>query len=103
MLKTFRNAGLCALALVLLLGFPVLAQESENDLRQEIEALKQGQKNIQKQLNEIKRLLQTQQRAQQPSKPRGPQVKDVVFDIANGKVKGDNSAQLTLIEFTDYQ
>jgi len=103
MLKTCRIAGLCLLALVLLVGVPVLAQESADDMRQEIEALKQGQKNIQKQLNEIKRLLQTQQRPQAAPQRRGPQVKDVVFDVANGEVKGEKSAQLTLIEFTDYQ
>jgi len=102
MLKTCRYGALCLLALVLLIGAPALAQESDDEMRDEIEGLKQGQKNIQKQLNEIKRLIQTQQRPAAP-KRRGAEVKDVIFDIANGEVKGEKSAQLTLIEFTDYQ
>ena len=100
--KTIRKTGLCVLALVLLVGFPALAQNSEEEMRKEIEALKQGQKNIQKQLAEIKRLLQTQQPPQAP-KRRGPEVKDVVFDVSNARVKGEAGAALTVIEFTDYQ
>ena len=99
MLKTIRLAGLGVLALVLLVGAPVLAQD-DADLRKEIDALKVGQQNIQKQLAEIKRLLQQRQA---PPKPRGPVVKDVVFDITNGQIKGEAGASLTLIEFTDYQ
>jgi Tfp pilus assembly protein PilN len=99
MLKTIRLAGLGALLLVLLVGAPALAQD-DADLRKEIDALKAGQQNIQRQLAEIKKLLQQRQA---PPKRKGPVVKDVVFDISNGQVKGDAGAKLTLIEFTDYQ
>jgi Tfp pilus assembly protein PilN len=97
-----RRAAVGVLALGLLSGLPARAQEPTDDLKREIEALKQGQLEIQKQLNEIKRLLQAQQRPQAPPQ-RGPEVKDVVFDISSAAVKGPKSAQLTLIEFTDYQ
>jgi protein-disulfide isomerase len=101
MTKLPRIAGLGVLALgLLLVALPVFAQEGDEDIRKEIEALKQGQQNIQKQLQEIKKLLQQQQR---PAAPQGPKVKDVVFNLGNNDVLGDAGAALTLIEFTDYQ
>ncbi len=100
MLRVLTKAGFGAGVLALLLASPGFAQESDADLRKEIEALKQGQKNIQRQLQEIKRLVSQSQR---PPQRQGPQVKDVVFNIGNNAVKGDSGAKLTLIEFTDYQ
>lgn len=99
MTKLPRIAGLGVLALgLLLVALPVFAQEADDDIRKEIEALKQGQQNIQKQLVEIKKLLQ-----QRPAAPQGPKVKDVVFNLGNNEVLGDPGAGLTLVEFTDYQ
>jgi protein-disulfide isomerase len=102
MSKIVRIMGAGALALALLAAPVVFAQESEEeDLRKEVQALKQGQQNIQRQLAEIKRLLQAQ--AKPAAQRRGPEVKDVVFDVSNARIKGQASATLTLIEFTDYQ
>ena len=98
MTKLLRIAGLGVLALGLLFALPVFAQEADDDIRKEIEALKQGQQNIQKQLTEIKKLLQ-----QRPAAPQGPKVKDVVFNLGDNDVLGDAGAALTLIEWTDYQ
>ncbi len=100
MLRVLTKAGFGAGVLALLLASPGFAQESNEDLRKDIEALKQGQRNIQKQLQEIKRLVQQGAR---PPQRQGPQVKDVVFNLGNNDVKGDSGAKLTLIEFTDYQ
>lgn len=100
MSKTLRIATGGLLVLGLVGALPLLAQEEGDDIRTEIEALKQGQRNIQKQLNEIKRMLQRQR--QQPAR-QGPQVKDVVFDLGANEVMGEKDARLTLIEFTDYQ
>ena len=100
MRKLLSKVGFGAGALALLLASPGFAQESQEDLKKEIEALKQGQKNIQRQLAEIKRLVQA---GQQKPAARGPKVKDVVFDLGASVVKGDDGATLTLIEFTDYQ
>ena len=100
MLRVLSKAGVGAAVLGLLLASPGVAQDSHEDLKKEIEALKQGQRNIQKQLQDIKRLVSQGQR---PPKPAGPQVKDVVFNLGNNEVKGDAGAKLTLIEFTDYQ
>ena len=88
----------------LLLSFTVVpnafAQASDVDLREEIEALKKGQQEIQKQLQEIKRLVQAKPVARAPA---GPDVAGKVFNIGDNPVKGLPAAKLTLIEFLDYQ
>ncbi len=99
--------ALATLALSLLVATPLVAKPSEvESLRQEIEGLKQGQQQIQQQLDEIKRLLlqqQQQQQRPQPAQRQGPEVKDVTFNLGNNEVKGARDARLTLLEFTDYQ
>ncbi len=77
------------------------AQESDTDLRSEIEQLKQGQQQIQKQIQELKRLVQAQ--ARPAAAPRGPDVAGKEFDLGDNPVKGASTAKLTLVEFTDYQ
>ncbi len=90
------SAGLLALATA-----PATpAQESDQKLKQEIEALKQGQQQIRKDLQEIKKLLQAKPAAAAPS---GPNVRNKIFDIGGSPVKGLPTAKLTLIEFLDYQ
>ena len=68
-----------------------------DDLKKDIEALKEGQKAIQKDLQEIKTLLQ--------SRPAGPPPppQNVVLDLGKSPVKGERTARLTLVEFSDYQ
>ena len=90
------SAGLLALAT----APATFAQASSQELQKEIEALKQGQQQIQKDLQEIKRLVQQQRSAPARS---GPNVRNKVFDIAANPVKGLPTAKLTLIEFLDYQ
>ena len=89
-----------ALLLVLALAIPGFAQQPKPDLQQEIELLKKGQQTIQNELKEIKKLLQTRQR---PSRPAAPNVSGMVFNLQDKPIKGENTAMLTLIEFTDYQ
>jgi len=77
-------------------------------LKDEIEALKSGQSGIQKDLQDIKALLQRVQPAptQAPARaaaPTSPETVDVVLSIAGAPVKGDQSAKVTVVEFTDYQ
>jgi len=101
MRKAVRIAGPALLALGLLVGSPGVAQDSDADIKKEIQALKTGQKNIQRQLNEIKALLQKQKAA--PAARSGPKVEGVTFNLGTNEVQGDLSATLTLLEFTDYQ
>jgi protein-disulfide isomerase len=66
-------------------------------LRREIEALKEGQTAIQKDLQELKTLLRGRQ-APPASEPR-----EVVLRIDGASFQGDRNAKLTLVEFSDYQ
>jgi protein-disulfide isomerase len=95
----FRKSSL-SLGLVLtgLLMAPLaLAQQQPtDDLKKDIEALKEGQKAIQKDLQEIKTLLQ------RPAGPPPPP-QNVVLDLGKSPVKGERTAKLTLVEFSDYQ
>ena len=93
-----RNARLSpGFALAWLLSAPLaLAQQpSPDDLRKDIETLKEGQKAIQKDIQEIKTLLQKGQ----PAQP----AQSVVLELGKNPVRGESNAKLTLIEFSDYQ
>jgi protein-disulfide isomerase len=72
-------------------------QQSTDDLKKDIEALKESQKAIQKDLQEIKILLQ--------SRPAGapPPPQNVVLELGKSPFKGERTAKLTLVEFSDYQ
>ncbi len=94
---------ICQLSLLILLyETPGFAQgtssEGVNDLKEEIEALREGQKAIQKELQEIKSLLRERQDPAPAPPPR-----EFVLDLGGSPFKGDENAKLTLVEFTDYQ
>lgn len=78
---------------------PGFAQSSKDlkALNKEIEALKEGQKAIQKDLQEIKTLL----RSRPTAAPAVPQ--NVVLNVDGAPFKGEKNAKLTMVEFTDYQ
>ena len=87
------------LILIVLLSMqPVMAQPSDEtrSLRKEIEELKEGQKAIQKDLQQIKSVLQVQ--GLLPEEP-----KNLFIDIAGKPFRGNKNAKLTLIEFSEYQ
>jgi hypothetical protein len=93
-------------ALVLLMvgamvgAVPAIAQDSEQAIRsltREVEALKESQARILKELEEIKVLL----RARGGTSPRDPA--GVTFKLSDEPTKGDRSAKLVLLDFTDYQ
>ncbi len=93
--------------LALTMSFPGAAmalQEEEPDLRKQIEELKKGQDEIRKELADIKRLLQASAaRAAAPAAPAAPDVRNLVLDVGNNPFRGEATAKLTLVEFTDYQ
>jgi protein-disulfide isomerase len=80
---------------------PGIAQTSDEvkALRKDVETLRDGQAAIQRDLQEIKRLLQTRPPAAAAAAP--PQ--EVVLNLDGAPVKGAKSAKVTLVEFTDYQ
>ena len=86
-----------------MLGSGCIASAQTADIRQEIDELKQGQRAIQKELEEIKSLLEKIAAQQARPSPSGPVIKDVEFEIGNNPVKGSVTAGLMLVEFTDYE
>jgi len=77
------------------------AQELEG-LRKELEALREGQAAIRKQLDELTSLLRGRQAAR-PSEPPNAVVANAVVAVDGAPFLGDKSAALTLIEFSDLQ
>ena len=75
------------------------AQSSEElkAIKEDLKALKEGQANMQKELQEIKTLLKSRPAAA-PGEPQ-----NVVLNIDKAPFKGNKNAKLTLIEFSDYQ
>jgi type II secretory pathway component PulM len=78
-------------------GLTQPASEELKTLREDIQALKEGQKAISNDLQEIKKLLSR-------GDDRSP-VRDVntKLRVLGAPAKGDQQATLTLVEFTDYQ
>jgi hypothetical protein len=98
-----RYLGYVLLSLLLSLGIqPVFAQTSPEyqDLKKEIESLKQGQAALKQDLLEIKKLIQSLKQA--PAAPGG-EFKEAIINIKGAPITGDKNAKLVLIEFTDYQ
>jgi protein-disulfide isomerase len=91
-------AALSGLVAVTLLGVPSAWAQSADELKtikRELEALKDSQGAIQKELQEIKALLRGRAA---PAEPR-----PVVLRTEGAPAKGESTAKLTLIEFSDYQ
>ena len=65
-------------------------------LRREMEGLREGQRALQKDLQDIKTLLQAR-----PAGGAPPQ--NVVLSLDDTQTKGEKNAKLVLVEFTDYQ
>ena len=90
----------CAAALAawcVLLPVTMSAQSAPeiDELRKEIDALKAGQAAIQRDLQEIKRLLQARPAAD--ALPREP------IDISKDPIRGSANARVAIIEYSDYQ
>lgn len=102
MMELRRMVAGCVLAL--LVALPAAAQSAGDAMQQDIEALKKGQQEIQKQLAEIKALLQTRPAAPAAATPPpGQNVKDLPFNLGANPIRGADTAKLTMIEFSDYQ
>ncbi|MDQ5857218.1 MAG: DsbA family protein [Acidobacteriota bacterium] len=91
------------LALALLLAVSPLAAQPAADtesLRKEIQSLKAGQQQIQKDIEEIKKILQA---ARNPAPAAPDKAVNAMVNIAGEPSKGNKDARLTLIEFSEYQ
>ena len=96
-----RLAAAAALVLTpVLLPAPGSAQTTDDSLRSlrtDVEALKAGQVQIQKDLAEIKELL----KARGAGPP--PALANIALTLDGDPVKGDRAAKVVLFDFTDYQ
>jgi len=95
-----KYLGCLVLGLTLVLGVqPAFSQTAEEFKAQqkEIGALKEGQAQLQKDIQEIKKQLQAK-----PAAPGG-EFKEAIIDIKGAPIRGDKKAKLVLIEFTEYQ
>jgi mRNA-degrading endonuclease YafQ of YafQ-DinJ toxin-antitoxin module len=92
-----------ALLLILICNNPCFPQQSQissdelKNLKKDIDALKEGQTAIQKDLQEIKNLLRAKQT------PQPPEFKETTISIQGDQFKGNKEAKVVLIEFMDYQ
>src|ERR1700675_3100509 len=66
-------------------------------IKKDLEVLKEGQKTLTEEMLELKNLL-TDDEPSQPSEP-----KEVVVSVDDDPFKGEKTAKVTLIEFSDYQ
>ena len=102
-----RLAALVSAGILSLLLMPSGWAQSGDDVRtltKEVEALKAGQAAIKKELQEIKSLLQQRgQVARAPAGPAGPEIVDIMVSVDGASIKGDKTAKVTMVEFTDYQ
>jgi len=100
MKRFLTQSVLVMLAFVFFHVPPGFAQTSDEmkALQGEIKALKEGQGAIQKDLQEIKKLLQAKQ-----APPAPPEFKETVIDIQGAPAIGEKKAKLVLMEFSDYQ
>jgi protein-disulfide isomerase len=87
------------LSLHVVLAGRAFGQQTDPKLWEEIQALKRGQEEIRRQLLEIKQLIQ----ACAAAAPAAPDIRIIPVDLGNHPTKGDSTAKLTLIEFSDYQ
>jgi protein-disulfide isomerase len=83
---------------------PVFAQTKKDfsALKKDVELLKQGQTDISKDLQEIKKLIQGMPKTAAAPVPPAP-FKEAIIDIKGAPIKGDNNAKLIVVEFTDYE
>jgi len=93
--------GLLAVSLITPISVAAQSGDELKALRQEIESLKTGIGAVQRDLQEIKTLLQGARAAAGPPPPVVPE--SIELSVANAYAKGGAGARLVLVEFSDFQ
>ncbi len=102
--RTTTPTLIAALLMIPALAPGAFAQTDREAIAKDLAALRQGQQELSKEIGEILAGLRAKP-APAPARPEPakPDVAGRVFDLGANPVKGDLSARLTLVEFTDYQ
>ncbi len=100
-MKRKSIAALCFLVIVGFLAAHTGFSQSNDDLKKDIQALKEGQQAIQKDLQEIKKLIAARPAAGAAAGP--DQAMNAMITTEGDPSKGNKNAKLTLIEFSEYQ
>ena len=105
-----NNISRAVIALSMLTVFaiqPAWAASTKDEvlaLKEEVTALKEGQVAMQKDLAEIKKLLESGAKAKTPAKAAAaPKFEPKDISIAGAPFLGENGAEIVLIEYSDYQ
>ena len=98
MKKNYFSFTVGVILMILLFALPGLSQTSDElkNLSKEMEELKESQKAMQKDLQQIKNILRSRGLLEEI-----PQ--NLFIDISDRPFKGDKNAKLTLVEFSEYQ
>jgi gas vesicle protein len=95
-MKVSQTGAWVGLSLAIALAAPGAAQQTTtDDLKKELDSLRTMVEGIQKDIQDMKGML-----ARQAPPPSGV---GAVVDFGNSPTKGERTARLTLIEFSDYQ
>jgi|GraSoiStandDraft_25_1057303.scaffolds.fasta_scaffold553361_2 protein-disulfide isomerase len=99
------SAALAAVAITLWTPLPAFPQPADDldSLKKDLETLTEGQTAIQRDLREIRRLLRARPAAAAPAPAPPPVPREIVLNLDGAPVKGEKTAKVTLVEFTDYQ
>jgi len=85
---------------------PAFSQTAEEfkARQKEIDALKEGQAGLAKDIQDLKKLVAPKQaEAPKPAAAPAAEIKDAIINIKGAPIKGDKNAKLVFIEFSDYQ
>ena len=100
-MKRKSIAALCVLVTVGFLAANTGFSQSNDDLKKDIQALKDGQQAIQKDLQEIKKLIAARPAAGGAAGP--DQALNAMINTEGDPSKGNKNAKLTLVEFSEFQ
>lgn len=94
----WKTVGLLPLVFLLFAPPSMSQQTSNEELSKQIKELNRSMKAMQKDLQEIKALLQGRAQAQPAPPPR-----KILLDLEGRPGRGENTAKLTMVEFSDYE
>jgi hypothetical protein len=96
-----RYSSFLILGLTLLFSVQTAFSQTAEEFKaqqKEIDALKEGQAGLNKEIQDLKKLVESK-----PAAAPGGEFKEAIINIKGAPIKGDKNAKLVFIEFSDYQ